>query len=439
MTYQEAIDFLYNATPQFQQIGAAAYKPGLDTVRRLSDQYGDPHRSYPVIHVGGTNGKGSTAHTLAAVLQSAGYRVGLFTSPHLVDFRERIRVDGEMIPKEDVVRWLDDYLSRGLGLQPSFFELTTIMAMDWFARSNVDVAVIEVGLGGRLDSTNIISPVLSVITNISFDHMAQLGNTLTAIASEKAGIIKPGTPVVIGESAGKPEVRDVFVSKCREMGAPCLLADDVSLFSSVKHSDDGEFLIYSDTPFGSEIFSCLTGDCQPHNALTIMHAILKLRECGFIIPDKAVREGFSNVMKLTGLMGRWMRISDAPLTIADTGHNEGGWSYLAPRLEEISSRTPLRMVIGFVNDKDVDHILALMPRGAEYYFTRASVPRALPSADLAEKAKGFGLKGRTFESVSEALQTAWSDSNDGDTVFVGGSTFVVADAIDFTRYLENHL
>ncbi len=432
MTYQEAIDFLYNATPQFQQIGAAAYKPGLDTVRRLSELYGEPHRNYRVIHVGGTNGKGSTAHTLAAVLQSAGYRVGLFTSPHLVDFRERIRIDGKMIPKEEVVRWLDDYIDRVPGLQPSFFELTTIMAMDWFARSNVDVAVIEVGLGGRLDSTNIVSPVLSVITNISFDHMAQLGNSLTSIASEKAGIIKPATPVVIGESAGNPDVRDVFVNKCHEVGAPYVLADDVPLFSSVRQSVDDECLVYSDTPFGSRLSSCLTGNCQPHNALTIMHAILKLRDCGFIIPDMAVAEGFSNVTKLTGLMGRWMRISEAPLTIADTGHNEGGWSYLAPRLKEISSRSPLRMVIGFVNDKDVDHILALMPQEAEYYFTRASVPRALSSADLAEKAKEFGLKGRAFESVSEALQSAWSDSADGDVVFVGGSTFVVADALEVT-------
>lgn len=429
MTYQEAIDYLYNATPQFQQIGAAAYKPGLDTVTRLSDLYGNPHRKYPVIHVGGTNGKGSTAHTLAAVLQSAGYKVGLFTSPHLVDFRERIRIDGHMMPREDVVSWLDDYLAHDTGLQPSFFELTTIMAMDWFAKSNVDVAVIEVGLGGRLDSTNIVTPVLSVITNISFDHMAQLGDTLPAIASEKAGIIKPGIPVVIGESAQLPEVRQVFLDRARDVGAPIVLADDLPLFSSVDKDSDGLSLIYSDTPFGSSLRSCLTGDCQPHNALTIMHSLLQLRQLGFNIPDSSVAEGFSNVTSLTGLMGRWMRLAENPTVIADTGHNEGGWRHLAPRLTEIASCTRLRMVIGFVNDKDINHILCLMPKDAEYFFTQASVPRALPSLSLMERAQQEGLKGNAYPSVAEAIEAAKDGAEPDSVIFVGGSTFVVADAL----------
>lgn len=429
MTYQEAVDYLYNATPQFQQIGAAAYKPGLDTVRTLSRLNGDTHASYPTIHIAGTNGKGSTAHTIAAILQSAGYRVGLFTSPHLIDFRERIRVNGEKIPGTEVVAWLERYLAAGYDLSPSFFELTTVMAFDWFAKAGVDIAVIEVGLGGRLDSTNIITPVLSVITNISFDHTAQLGDTLTAIATEKAGIIKPGVPVVLGEG-DIPEVREVFVRRATELGAPLHIASDNIPFSQAIRTPHA--ITYTDTPFGSRIEAELTGDCQTRNAATILTALLQLRQAGFSIPDEAVLRGFARVCTLTGLSGRWMRLADDPLTIADTGHNVGGWQYLAPALSSWSSGK-VRCILGFVNDKDISSILSLLPRDAVYYFTRASVPRALDPETLRCIAADNGLGGTTWPDVKAALSAARADASPRDLIFIGGSTFIVADALPLFR------
>ena len=420
MNYDEAIDYLYTRLPMFQRMGAPAYKPGLDTSLNLARAFGDPHRHYPSIHVAGTNGKGSTAHTLAAILQSAGYKVGLYTSPHLVDFRERMRVDGAMIPRERVVDFVERYKALGFDGAPSFFELTMVMAFEYFAAEHVDIAVIEVGLGGRLDSTNIISPDLCVITNISFDHTQFLGDTLPQIAAEKAGIIKPGVPVVIGESEG--DVRRVFAEKAAAEGAPIRYADDEKRYASFDMTPQG--IIYHDTPCG-ELLGALSGECQLKNTSTILTAVDALRSLGRDLPDEAVRRGFAEVCSLTGLAGRWMKISSHPMVVCDTGHNVGGWQYIAPQLDAAPGRKHL--VIGFVNDKDIDHILDMMPRDARYYFTQASVQRALPSVELAAKAKEKGLHGEAFDSVDGAFAAAMEDASSGDTVFIGGSTFVVAD------------
>ena len=427
MTYPQVIEYLYNATPQFQRIGAAAYKPGLDTIVGLATKFGNPHLKYPVIHIAGTNGKGSTSHTLAAILQSAGYKTGLFTSPHLIDFRERIRVNGTMISQEEVCRWMDRYLSLKTSEEPSFFELTTLMAFDYFADMNVEVAVVEVGLGGRLDSTNIVQPILSVITNISKDHVAQLGNDPVMIAGEKAGIIKPATPVILGEG-NDVNIRAVFEKKATDMDAPLTVASDNPLFSGTKSIDNDTYLELTGTPFGTLRYQ-LTGNYQEANANTVLHALAALQGMGWDINNEAVAAGFARVCDLTGLMGRWTRIQKSPTVVCDTGHNEGGWRYIAKRLGTVGQ--PLRMIIGFVNDKDVDTVLAMMPRDATYYFTQASVPRALDSKLLQTKASHHGLKGETYSTVKEAYKAAVDQADTNDFIFVGGSTFVVADLLTF--------
>ncbi len=422
-TYDQAIDFLYTQLPMFQRAGAPAYKPGLDTSIALDNAFGNPHRHYPTIHVGGTNGKGSTAHSIAAILQSAGYKVGLYTSPHLVDFRERMRVDGRMISREAVVDFVNRYRAMSLDVHPSFFELTMMMAFEYFARESVDIAVIEVGLGGRLDSTNIISPILSVITNISFDHTAFLGNTLPAIASEKAGIIKPSVPVVIGEAEG--DVKQVFADKATEVGAPIIFAEERRPYTEAVKTVDG--WQYRATPWG-EIHGALSGDCQPRNASTIMTAIEQLRQLGWNISAQAVADGMSEVCRLTGLMGRWMSLQSSPRVICDTGHNVGGWEYISRQLAN-SNASRLHMVIGFVNDKDISHILDFMPHEAEYYFTQADIPRALAAEEVADIATSKGLHGAHYPTVAEAYRAALSTASPDDLIFVGGSTFVVADLL----------
>ncbi len=423
MTYQQTLDYLFVQTPMFQQIGAGAYKPGLDTVKALSEMFGNPHRDFKTIHVGGTNGKGSMAHTLAAVLQSAGYKVGLFTSPHLIDFRERIRVNGQMISEQEVCDFVERFFEcGGRDLNCSFFELTTVMAFEHFAASKVDVAVIEVGLGGRLDSTNIITPELSVITNISLDHTALLGHTPEEIAREKAGIIKDDVPVVIGESEGA--VRQVFATTAAERHAPIIYADDARIFTSADLLPD--CIIYHGTPWG-ELTAELCGDCQTKNAATILSALKVLTNRGFTINTQAVVRGFANVCKLTGLAGRWMKISDHPTVICDTGHNVGGWTYLAERLRSYDDK--LHMVIGFVNDKDVTGILAMMPRDAHYHFVKPSVPRGLDAEELSRQAAALGLRGTVSPTVADGYRLALSQATPTDTIFVGGSTFVVADLL----------
>lgn len=416
-SFEETVEFLYNQTPQFQQIGAAAYKPGLDSTRKLDDAFGNPHRNYRTIHVGGTNGKGSTAHTLAAILQKQGYRVGLYTSPHLVDFRERIRVNGTMIPREKVVEFVDRFRTLDIG-HLSFFELATIMAFNHFAEEKVDFAVVEVGLGGRLDSTNIISPVLSVITNISKDHTAQLGNTLTTIASEKAGIIKRGVPVVIGEAEG--EIKDVFIKKAALENAPIHFAPKLHGW----FTDENGYMNYPKT-YAGHIKSALAGDCQPLNASTILTTVEQLKKLGIVIDNHSIAEGFHDVVELTGLLGRWTKLNDRPTLICDTGHNTGGWQYLSKRLNSVKNR--LHMVIGFVNDKDYNTILDMMPENATYYFTRAAIPRALSPEELADAAKQHHLSGNSYPSVKEAVAAAMDNADENDTIFVGGSTFIVAD------------
>lgn len=422
MTYNEAIEYLYNATPQFQSIGAAAYKPGLDTVRKLADLFHNPHHSYPVVHVAGTNGKGSTSHTLAAVLQSAGYKVGLYTSPHLVDFRERMRVNGAMIPRERVVDFLERYRAMDVAeeFSPSFFELTTVMAFDWFAHEEVDIAVIEVGLGGELDSTNIVDSTLSIITNISFDHMAQLGNTIQEIARAKGGIIRPGVPVVCGDR--NPTVREQYAAHTRAIDSEIHFSQDE--FPAVTFTDTPNHLEIADTPFGTLRYQ-LTGHYQRENALTVLSALMRLSALGWRVTPEAVQRGFAEVCTLTGLMGRWMRLSSSPLTICDTGHNIGGWHHLSEQINALPR--PLVMVLGFVNDKDTSHIFPLIPADAQLVFTNAAIPRALPAAQLAERAAAAGLHGHVVEGVAEAYRHARALAP--ASIFIGGSTFVVADLL----------
>lgn len=427
--YNEAIEFLYTSMPMFQRVGASAYKPGLDTVKLLDGKFGNPHLKYKTIHIAGTNGKGSTAHTLAAILQSAGYRVGLYTSPHLVDFRERIRVNGTMISHEAVVDFVNRYRAMSLNCHPSFFELTMAMAFEYFAREKVDIAVIETGLGGRLDSTNIITPILSIITNISFDHTAFLGDSLKSIAGEKAGIIKPSIPIVIGEAYG--EVRDVFTHKALEQNSPIFFAQDEQRFAGVDYLDDG--LLYRATQYG-DIVGELMGDCQPKNAATILTALPLLEAQSLSITPQAVKEGFAHVTTLTGLMGRWMTLQRNPHVVCDTGHNVGGWEYISRRLHSIDGT--LHMVIGFVNDKDVSHILEMMPKTAKYYITNAAIERAMPATQLAEIATQCGLIGEQYPSVEEAYNAALAKAAPADTIFIGGSTFIVADLLTFLKERE---
>lgn len=421
MTYQEAIDFLFNSLPVFQREGASAYKPGLGTSIALDDMFGNPHRDYPCIHIAGTNGKGSTAHTLAAVLARAGYKTGLYTSPHIFDFRERIRVNGQKIPHERVVDFVERWKERKSELSPSFFELTSTMAFEHFAREKVDVAVIETGLGGRLDSTNIITPVASVITNISPDHTAFLGDTLEKIAFEKAGIIKEGVPVVIGER--QAECMPVFERRAEVVGAPLRYAEEI------EGHHDGGMMVYPATRYG-EIRGALAGDCQIRNAATILTVLDVLSESGFRISSEAVREGFAHVCEDTGLMGRWTVLRRDPMTVCDTGHNIGGWEYIAAQLSARKAGT-VHLIVGFVNDKDISAILRkISDIGGEkrLYFSAPSVPRGLKADALAEKAAQFGLTGSVIADVNEALATATAAvSSPDDMILIAGSNFLIAD------------
>lgn len=431
--YQEALSYLFSQLPMFSRVGAAAYKPGLERVEALDNLIENPHRKFKSIHIAGTNGKGSTSHMLASVLQSQGYKTALYTSPHLVDFRERMRVNGAMIPKEEVVRFTQSWKDYQGGIKPSFFELTMMMAFDWFAREDVDFAVIEVGMGGRLDSTNIITPIQCAITNISPDHTQFLGDTLAKIAGEKAGIIKAGIPVVIGET--NDETRPVFEAKIKDVSAPATFAEDNNLLT--KFEEDSEWGWRCTSPICGDFYLPLAGDYQRKNLNTVLNVLENLRQSGFKISDEAVRDGIANVEKSTGLMGRWTRLASSPLTICDTGHNIGGLSYTLPRLKYmIASKREsyldahLRMLIGFVEDKDVDHILPLFPMDAEYYICQAGIPRAMAADKLAEKCRvnGFKIVG-VFPTVSDGYEAMKADANPSDILFIGGSTFVVADLL----------
>lgn len=417
MNYAETLDYLYNSTPVFERVGASAYKEGLDNTHALDEYFSHPHTSYRTIHVAGTNGKGSTSHTLAAILQKCGYKVGLYTSPHLVDFSERIRVNGEPIEQEYVVNFVREHKSYFEPLHPSFFELVTAMALRYFADKEVDVAIIEVGLGGRLDCTNIINPVLSVITNISFDHTGFLGDTLAKIAGEKAGIIKTGIPVVIGEYCD--ETLPVFKNKAEEMKAPMFLASD-------NNDAIPDFQ--------------LKGYCQERNAKTIITACSVLRDKGLIPAgaegDFAINEGFAHVCDITKLRGRWEKVMDKPLVICDTGHNVAGWQYLSQQIKAVTCKKR-RIVFGMVDDKDIDTVLKMLPDDAEYYFCQASTHRAIPVEKIIAKvnqladAEGYKLEGTSFHSVRDAFEAAQKDASNEDFIFVGGSSYVVADFLTF--------
>jgi len=428
MTYQEATEYLFSQLPMFQSLGPGAYKPGLETSRRLDDLTGNPHRQFVSVHIAGTNGKGSTAHSLAAAAMASGLKTGLYTSPHLLDFRERIRVNGRMIPEQRVIDFVERFKDKIPDLSPSFFEMTTAMAFEHFAREGVDIAIIEVGLGGRLDSTNIITPALSIITNISLDHTALLGNTPAEIAREKAGIIKPGVPVVIGE-ADDPDVKRVFESKAHECGSQIFFAEPAECFRSVTRQ--GNKMIYDTITDG--IVECdLTGDYQPRNMATVLTALRHFPEG--MIDLQASLQALSNVSGMTGLAGRWMTLENNPLTIADTGHNDGGWQYLAHQID--SSATGVkRLVIGFVNDKDVKPIFERIAgiTNRKVYFTSPGVKRGLPAEILREKAMAFGVDGDIAGNVEEAYEKARAESGTGDMIFVGGSTFVVADLLAYFK------
>ncbi|HEX2532148.1 MAG TPA: folylpolyglutamate synthase/dihydrofolate synthase family protein [Chitinophagaceae bacterium] len=431
MNYAETLELLYNRLPLFSRVGPAAYKKDLHNTRALCTYLGDPQQRFPSIHVAGTNGKGSVSHGLASVLQSAGYKTGLYTSPHLYDFRERIRIDGAMIPEEEVVRFVEKALPWIDELQPSFFELTVAMAFDYFARAGVDVAVIETGLGGRLDSTNIITPVLSVITNIGWDHMNLLGNSLEAIAGEKAGIIKPGIPAVIGETL--PETKTVFEQTAREKGASLYLAEEKYEIGKTGTGGHLHWYQYRGTDNTMHILpSDLKGTYQEKNIRTMLTALDVLQEKGWNIRPEALRRGLIRVKGNTGLMGRWDVLRERPVLVLDVAHNREGIAQLVEQLSKLSFRQ-LHLVFGTVKDKDPLPVLELLPREGRYYFTEAQIPRALSAATLQEQATAAGLTGTVHPQVNEAVAAAFDAAGPEDLVIVCGSIFVVAE-VDRQRW-----
>ena len=423
MTYSEAIQYLYNSAPAFHLVGAAAYKPGLDNTIALMEHLGNPHTKFRSIHVAGTNGKGSTSHLIAAVLQAAGYKVGLYTSPHLVDFRERIRINGQMIPEVNVVRFVEDHRAFLDQIKPSFFETTMALAFDYFAQQQVDIAVVEVGLGGRLDSTNIITPLLSVITNIGYDHTEFLGHTLKDIAREKAGIIKPGVPCVIGET--DEETMPVFIEAAQRNG----------IYGEGLETTDCRIWFADQCGFMRkrrlrEAPTCqLQGLYQDKNQQTAYVALQVLRNYThntLHITPSAIAKGYADVCTLTGLRGRWEILNEKPLTICDTGHNSHGIKYVAEQLASLlNTHYTLHMVFGMVSDKDIDVVLGLLPKDATYYFTQAQTHRAIPATELVAK---FGA-GRAFTSVEQAVRAAQKEATDKDIIFIGGSNYVVGEAL----------
>lgn len=430
-TYSEVLEFLYDQLPMFQRTGPAAYKNNLENTYRLDEMFGHPHKSFQTVHIAGTNGKGSVSHLLASVFQEAGYKTGLYTSPHLKDFRERIRVNGDMISKDAVVSFTELFLKKNEHeqLAPSFFELTVSMAFDYFRKMNVDVAVIEVGLGGRLDSTNIITPEVSVITNISFDHKALLGDTLPKIAAEKAGIIKKGVPAVIGETS--PETDFVFRQFAEKAETSLVFADQEYEAGYSMQSVSGKQVLNirkNENLIFPNLETDLLGIYQQKNVPTVLKTIEILQQKGWQINDEAIRKGMAHCIENTGLLGRWQIIGHNPLVVCDTGHNEGGIRMVVEQLNQTAWKE-LHIVFGMVNDKDQREVLALLPTEARYYFTKASIPRAEEPEVLAEKAVQFGLKGNCYSSVAEAFAAAKANAGENDLIFVGGSTFVVAEIL----------
>lgn len=426
MNYQETLNYLYNSTPVFEHVGAVAYKEGLQNTLALDKHFNHPHTNFKTIHIAGTNGKGSCSHSLASILQEAGYKVGLYTSPHLVNFRERIRVNGQCISKERVIKFVKDERKFFEPLHPSFFELTTALAFKYFDEQKVDIAIIEVGLGGRLDCTNIISPILSIITNISFDHTQFLGDTLAKIAGEKAGIIKKGVPVIIGEA--NEETRPVFQSKANEVNSDIVFAEDNAIVTSSSPIVDGgrRYNLSNNSTLVGE----LSGDYQERNMNTILCACNILKQMNIIKNDDIIAKGLTNICKNTGLLGRWQTIQNNPTVVCDTGHNVGGWNYLAPQIKR-QQCNQLRIVFGMVDDKDINSVMFLLPKNAIYYWTQAETKRAIKAERVAEIAIKHDLRGEIFDNVEVAYTKALQDSNKDDFVFVGGSSYIVADLLTF--------
>ncbi len=429
-TYQQTLDFLYKQLPMFQRVGNQAFKKDLNNTLAICEHLDNPYQKFKSIHVGGTNGKGSTSHIIAAVLQAHGFKVGMYTSPHYKDFRERIKINGKLISKKYIVDFVEQHKAAFGKIQPSFFEWTVGLAFDYFANQKVDIAIIEVGLGGRLDSTNVITPLLSVITNISFDHTQFLGDTLPLIAGEKAGIIKKEIPIIIGET--HKETAPVFKQTAEKRNAPILFADKQLKVDRKKILPNhqifdikkGKNLIFKDLELN------LIGEYQQNNLSTALAALLNLSPVfpSFILKKELLKSGLKDLQTRTRMMGRWQKLGEKPLIIADSGHNEGGLKLTMKQLENISYKK-LHFVLGAVNDKSIDKMLSMLPKGARYYFAKANIPRGLDAKLLKKEAAAFGLNGRTYSSVRNALRAAKRAADSEDMIFIGGSTFVVAEAI----------
>jgi dihydrofolate synthase/folylpolyglutamate synthase len=429
MNYKETLYWLFNQLPMYQRQGKAAYKANLDNTLDLDKYFGHPHKKFKSIHVAGTNGKGSVSHMLASVLQESGYKVGLYTSPHLKDFRERIKINGQIISEDFVVQFVHEHGQKFEGIKPSFFEMTVAMAFEYFSVENIDIAVVEVGMGGRLDSTNIINPELSVITNIGLDHTSFLGNSLGEIAIEKAGIIKKNTPVIIGQT--QDETKSVFDKIANQNNSEIIYADqrlniDYEMLSldnkqvfNIKQDDQ---IIYENLKLD------LLGNYQKKNVLTVLTAIEILNQKSFNISKESIYTGLENVIKNTGLLGRWQMLGVNPLIICDTGHNEDGITHVIKQLEQTPHEN-LHFIFGVVDDKNIETILEMLPKKAMYYFTKADLPRALDQEILKEKALKYQLNGSSYKTVSEALKNAKKNASLNDLIFIGGSTFVVAEVV----------
>jgi dihydrofolate synthase / folylpolyglutamate synthase len=427
MTYQQTIEYLYAQLPMFSRVGSIAYKADLHNTIALCESIGNPQHHFKSIHIAGTNGKGSTSHMLAAILQAAGYKTGLYTSPHIKDFRERIRINGQMITEQHVVDFVTTTKATSESIKPSFFELTVAMAFDHFAKEKVDIAVIETGLGGLLDSTNIITPILSIITNIGYDHQNILGNTLPEIATQKAGIIKENVPVVIGETL--PETKDIFVTTALEKNAAIIFAEEN--YTTINTTAVGNLLVCDVKNINNNAISAiklgLTGLYQAKNICTVLVAVGKLRNLHFNISDAALTEGLIKVKETTGLRGRWEILQQQPIIIADVAHNKDGISQVLKQLQTNFPTATLHFVLGFVKDKDVDAVLALFPKNAVYYFTNAHIPRALPFGELQAKAIEAGLIGSGFDKVNDAIAAAKNTATPNDVIMICGSFFIIAE------------
>lgn len=426
LNYQQTLKYLYEKLPMFTRIGVAAYKNNLDNTIKLLAHLENPERKFKAIHVAGTNGKGSTSHMLAAILQEAGYKTGLYTSPHLKDFRERIKINGEMMDERSVVDFVKKNQAFIEEIEPSFFEVTVAMAFQYFAKHKVDIAIIEVGLGGRLDSTNVILPEVAVITNISFDHMNLLGNTLPEIAFEKAGIIKKNIPVIIGQL--QEEVKQVFLAKAEAENAPIRFASKEWEIGESQVINQLRKVSLSKADFRINVTLDLTGSYQLKNVKTVLSAIEEIRLKGFKISNQNIISALGQVKKLTGLMGRWQILGEQPLIICDTGHNEDGISEVLKNIEATPHQN-LLMVIGMVKDKDISKILSLLPKNATYFFCSPDIPRAKPSKELAQEAANYGLIGDAYPDIKTALSAAKKQADANDFIFIGGSTFVVAEVV----------